>query len=69
MSELPQVVQEEHMDALSLPLEDLDLKSLSELDGSALDLIIKDLAEDNAERGTSRHSSHSSYSTHGTAVW
>jgi hypothetical protein len=55
--------------SLSLDVKTLDLTSLKSLAGSALDLILRDLKEDEKLQGMARHSSHSSYSTHGTAAW
>jgi hypothetical protein len=54
---------------ISLDLSDLDLTQLTELEGSALESIIKEFDAKAQEGAHSRHSSHSSYATHGTHAW
>jgi hypothetical protein len=55
--------------SIQLDLTELDLSRLASLDGTALHAIIQELNEDSNEGGQSKHHSHSSYSTHGTAAW
>ena len=63
------MVQTAEAGTLQLDLQDVDLKTLSSLQGSALGNIIAELREE-AEEGThAKHSSHSSYSSHGTVSW
>lgn len=52
-----------------LDLSELNLMDLAELEGSALELIIRELETEQQEGIHARHSSHSSYSTHGTLLW
>lgn len=55
--------------AVELNVEALDLDSLESLKGSALETILREIKEDETAQVVARHSSHSSYSTHGTAAW
>jgi hypothetical protein len=55
--------------SIRLDLTELDLSKLGSLEGTALHAIVQELNEDSSEGGQSKHHSHSSYSTHGTAAW
>jgi len=54
---------------ISLDLEDIDLNSVQGLEGSALEAIVKELQVPERPQEQAKHSSHHSYSTHGTRMW
>ncbi len=56
--------------SIELDLRDLDLSKIASLKGTALEAIVQELNEDaGCGGGQSKHHSHHSYSTHGTAAW
>lgn len=54
---------------ISLDLSEVDLSKLPSLKGTALEAVIKEIREDDDVPSRSRHHSHHSYRTHGTAAW
>jgi hypothetical protein len=55
--------------SIKLDLSDLDLSNLGSLEGTALQAIALELNDQSDDKGQSKHHSHHSYSTHGTAAW
>ncbi len=54
---------------ITLELEDIDLNAMKSLEGSALEVIIKELQGSDRPQEQAKHHSHHSYSTHSTAAW
>lgn len=55
--------------SISLDLEDVDLAKLPTLKGTALEAVINEIREEDDLPCFSKHHSHHSYRTHGTAAW
>ena len=55
--------------AVSLDLSEVDLSKVPSLKGTALEAVIKEISEEDDLPSRSRHHSHHSYRTHGTAAW
>lgn len=55
--------------AISLELSEVDLSKLPSLKGTALEAVINEIRDEDDVPSRSRHHSHHSYRTHGTAAW
>lgn len=55
--------------SIRLDLSDLDLSKIDLLEDTALQAIARELNEDSRNKGQSKHYSHHSYHSHGTAMW
>lgn len=54
---------------ISLELNEVDLANLPSLKGTALEAVINEIRDEEDVPSRSRHHSHHSYRTHGTAAW
>jgi len=69
MTQLEQHTLPEAADSIELDLADIDLGAVDELEDSALGKILREVQAESNQVPQARHTSHSSYSSHGTAMW
>jgi hypothetical protein len=56
-------------DSVEIDLSDLDLKTMANLEGTALGGVVKELRERTPGQASASHKSYDKYSAHGTIAW